>query len=113
MPELTSDAGAAIVALKERSRRDSAAGTSNLTYTGCGHWSEWISRSTPMSPYSREEEHFTTDDLEKLCPSGLGNMVKDFRCKDEKGEAIHDKINETIVEKRSYTPATTCLLRVT
>ncbi|KAH3846997.1 hypothetical protein DPMN_089308 [Dreissena polymorpha] len=109
MPELTSIAGAAIGALKERTRRDSAAGTSNLTYTGCGHWSQWISRNTPMSPFSREEEHFTPDDLQKLCPSG---MVKDFRCKDEKGEAIHDIINETSVDKTfvfyCYNMSSTC-----
>ncbi|KAH3852844.1 hypothetical protein DPMN_095365 [Dreissena polymorpha] len=65
-----------------------------------------------MSPFSREEEHSTTNDLEKLCPFDLSNMVKDFRCKDEKGEAIHDIINETIVDKTfvytCYNMSATC-----
>ncbi|KAH3852854.1 hypothetical protein DPMN_095375 [Dreissena polymorpha] len=79
--------------------RNRRAVVSTLNYKGCGSWTDWISRSTPTGSSPNEHEQLSNEDLNVLCPSTGGNTVKDFRCRDEKGEAIHDIINDTDVSR--------------
>jgi len=62
----------------------------------CNNWSGWINNHHPSGNASSEVEKLSASELDSIC---IGGTVTKLRCKDEKGEPFHDKVNVTSGDK--------------
>lgn len=63
----------------------------------CDSWTPWINLASPQN--RTEREPFTPVIKEIFCPSSVGGTVTAFRCRDDKGEAMTERINSTSGDK--------------